>query len=81
MKFPPPEEQRKLIRQWEETGRELERIRHEKLRNMPYHWEDVDALLSIADAFPPPSRTTSGLVDQQYWFMRARKKAFGNDLP
>jgi hypothetical protein len=74
VKFPPPEEQRKLIRQWEETGRELERIRREKLRNMPYHWEDVDALLSLADAFPPPSRTTSGLVEQQYWFMRARER-------
>lgn len=74
VKFPSPEEQRKLIRQWEETGRELERIRREKLRNMPYNWEDVDALLSVADAFPPPSRTTSGLVEQQYWFMRARER-------
>jgi len=47
MTQPTREEQRRLVRQWEETGRELERIRKEALRGMPYRWEDVDALLEL----------------------------------
>lgn len=39
-------------RQWEETGRELERIRREKLRGMPYDWEE-----GIKAAFPEYTET------------------------
>lgn len=39
---------------------------------MPYNWADVDALLAIGEAFPREPRTTSGLVEMQRWFMRAR---------
>ncbi len=74
MKYPPPEEQKRLVKQWEETGRELERMRLEKLAGKPYDWKEVDELLSIGDRFPQPSRTTSGLVEMQYWFMKAREK-------
>lgn len=74
MKHPTREEQRALVRQWEETGRELERIRREKLRGMPYNWEDVDALLALGDANPGPPRTTSGLIEMQRLFMLARER-------
>ncbi|HOZ50127.1 MAG TPA: hypothetical protein PLO37_25965 [Candidatus Hydrogenedentes bacterium] len=74
MKHPTRGEQRALVRQWEETGRELERIRREALRDMPYNWADVDALLSLGDEFARESpRKTSGLVEMQRWFMLARK--------
>lgn len=72
MNHPTREEQRALVRQREATGRELERIRREALRGMPYNWKDVTALLSIGDAWQCPPRTESGLVEMQYWFMRGR---------
>ncbi len=40
MNRPTVEEQRQLVRQWEETGRELSRMRWEALRALPYNWED-----------------------------------------
>lgn len=74
MKHPTREEQRKLVRQWEETGRELERIRRDALRDMPYNWADVDALLALGDECARVSRTTSGLVEMQRWFMKRRQQ-------
>lgn len=71
MNRPSREEQRGLVRQMEATGRELERVRRERLRGMPYIWADVDALLSLGDHCGSPSRTTSGLVEMQRWFMKA----------
>ena len=75
MKHPSMEEQRELVRQREETGRELCRLRREALRGLPYNWEDVDALLSLCDGFVEmPSRKSSGLVEMQRWFMRGHPK-------
>lgn len=71
MTHPTLEEQRELIRKMEETGRELERIRREALRGMPYNWKDVDALLELGDSFDGPPRLTSGLVEMQKIFMKA----------
>jgi len=73
MKHPTREEQRNLVRQWEATGRELERIRRDALRDMPYNWADVDALLALGDEYAGVSRKTSGLVEMQRWFMSGRK--------
>ena len=70
MNGPTQEEQRALVRQWEKTGRELDRIRREALRGLPYNWEDVDALLELGDCYDGPPRLDSGLVDMQYWFMK-----------
>ncbi len=72
MKFPSREEQKRILLQWEETGRELERIRLESLRAMPYNWQDVDALLELAALAPLPERTESGLTEMQRLFMKAR---------
>ena len=74
MKGPTHEEQREIVRQWEETGRELERIRRNALRGMEYNWAEVDALLEIGCNYDGPPRTTSGLVEMQRWFMRARPR-------
>jgi len=71
MKSPTYEEQRNLVRQWETTGRELERIRRDALRGAEYNWADVDALLEIGCQYDGPPRTTSGLVEMQRWFMMA----------
>jgi hypothetical protein len=71
VKFPSREEQRRLVRKWEETGRKLERMRRDALRGMEYNWEHVDALLQLADSYDGPPRTTSGLVEMQRWFMNA----------
>jgi hypothetical protein len=74
MKTPTREEQRQLVVQWEATGRELERMRREALRGMPYNWADVDALLELGDRSGCQSRTTSGLVEMQCWFMKAARR-------
>ena len=71
MKHPTREEQRNLVRQWDTTGRELEALRRNTLRGMAYNWADVDALLAIGDLGDRPSRSTSGLVEMQHWFMKA----------
>lgn len=71
MKRPTLEEQKHLVRLWEETGRELERMRREKLRNMPFNWKDVDTLLQLGEGYTGPPRTTSGLVEMARYFMRA----------
>jgi hypothetical protein len=73
MKGPTREEQRSLVRQWETTGQELERIRREALRGMPYNWADVDALLELGDSYDGPPRVSSGLVEMQRWFMKAAR--------
>ena len=79
MRSPTRDEQRDLVRQWETTGRELERIRRDALRGMKYNWADVDTLLELGDHCDIPPRTTSGLVEMQRWFMKARGPA--EDLP
>ena len=72
MNFPNEAEQRKLVKQWDETGRKLSAIKREALRNMPYNWKDVDALLQLGDTYDGPPRTTSGLVEMQRLFMKQR---------
>ena len=71
MNRPTLEEQRHLVRQWDDTGRELEQIRKKALRGLVYKWEDVDALLSLGDNYDGPPRLTSGLEDMQAVFMKA----------
>ncbi len=73
MKRPDREEQRHIVEQWESTGRELEQMRRENLRNMPYNWEEVDAVLSLAEYYDGSPRETSGLVEMQRLFMSRRK--------
>lgn len=74
MKTPNREEQRRLVRQWDATGRELERMRREALRNMPYNWVDVDALLELGADCPPRADGGSGLVEMQRLFKKAARR-------
>jgi len=73
MKRPTIDQQRELVQGWSRTGRELERLRRENLRGLPYRWEDVDALLELGDSYNGPPRLTSGLVEMQRWFMQAAR--------
>lgn len=79
MNMPDRDEQRKLVKQWAHTGRELDEIRREELRDMPYDWKAVDSLLQLADSYDGPERTTSGLVEMQRYFMKLYPKYFPVD--
>ena len=87
MKFPDIDEQRRLVRQWAETGRELDAMRKKALRGMPYNVEQVDALLPLAEHYDGPPRFGEGEVEMQYYFMKhpkhpksaAHKQDAGND--
>ncbi|MBI1319215.1 MAG: hypothetical protein GC168_09760 [Candidatus Hydrogenedens sp.] len=68
MKHPTREEQRALVQQWKATGEELDRMRREKLRGMPWDPKAVAALLVLGEG--QPSRTSSGLEEQQRLFMK-----------
>lgn len=75
MKRPTLEEQKRLVRQMEETGKEVDRIRREALRGMPYNWRDVVALLELGDNYDGPPRFAEGMVEMQRLFMiEARRK-------
>jgi hypothetical protein len=54
------------------AGTELERIRREELRNLDTY-RAIELLCGNADYTTPPRapRPTSGLVEQQRWFMKA----------
>jgi hypothetical protein len=68
------EQQRILVRQWQETGDELQRQRNATLRGQPYRWEDVVALLDLGDAYDGPPRVTSGLVEMQRLFQASVRR-------
>ena len=74
MRLPTIEEQKELVRKWEETGRLLEEMRREALRDKPYDWKEVDALLSLGEGVDLPPRTPDGLVEMQRIFMKAHNR-------
>ena len=63
---------KRWVQTWKETGPELERLRREDLRRL-----DVDRAIALlcgpADYTVPPRapKPTSGLIEQQRWFMKA----------
>ncbi len=74
MKKPTSDEQRQLVRQWEKTGPLLERIRREALRDKPYDWREVDAVLELGFRDGIPTRSSEGIIEMQRWFMKAAKR-------
>jgi hypothetical protein len=64
-----------MVAHWQRIGPELERIRRWELRNFDYkaHWKAIDAMLQLACERAVP-RTTSGLVELQRVFARARRR-------
>lgn len=61
---------------WIRAGKELEAIRRDELRNLDVQ-KAIAALCGPADYFSEPRATkpTSGLIEQQYWFMKAAEQA------
>ena len=61
------------VEHWQKVGPKLDAIRRKELRNFKHedHIEEIDALLEIGSRFGTP-RTTTGLVEQQRLFQKAR---------
>ena len=65
---------RAWVENWAKAGPKLEEIRRRELRALKYedHVEIIDALLDMGVRFGT-ARTTSGLVQQQRLFQKARQ--------
>jgi uncharacterized protein YcbX len=72
-----PEEQKRWMAQWREAEVALLEVKREELRALSDEeaLAVCDILLAEADEFyiPPRAKTSSGLVEQQRIFMRARR--------
>lgn len=66
---------KKWVETWEQAGPILEEIRKEELRNFDYqkNKQIIDEMLQWAVDHAEP-RFSSGLVEQQRWFMKMREK-------
>ncbi len=74
------EEAREFVKRWKKAGPALEKIRREELRNLSHEdcQKQIQALLEIGSQ-NRQIRTTSGLIEQQRIFQKARKRSdFGN---
>lgn len=72
MNRPTLEQQRYLVKLWDTTGPELERIRRAELRGKEYDAAEVEGLLSLAEGYDGPPRFAEGMVEMQRIFMKAR---------
>ena len=63
---------KRWVQVWKEAGPRLDRVRREELRRLDPQ-RAIALLCGEADYTRPPRapRPTSGLVEQQRWFMRA----------
>jgi hypothetical protein len=63
---------RRWVETWKQAAPRLERLRRQELRNLDGR-RALAILCGPADYTVPPreARKTSGLVDQQRWFMKA----------
>ena len=66
---------KRWVETWKEAGPELERLRREELRRLPPE-SSIGLLCGPADYTVPPRapKPTSGLVEQQRWFMKAHSR-------
>ncbi len=62
---------RRWVKTWQQAGPRLERVRREELRRLDPQ-RAIALLCGEADYTVPPRapRPTSGLVEQQRWFMK-----------
>ena len=72
----PVENDAAWVKHWQRVGPLLEEIRREELRNFKHedNVELIDSLLEMGCRLGPP-RTTSGLVELQGLFQKARRKS------
>jgi hypothetical protein len=70
-----PAEQRRWMQQWREAAIALDEVRRDELANLTEReaWRQIEAVLSLAPHYRRLSRT-SGLVKQQAWFHKLKKK-------
>lgn len=63
------------VRAWQEAGTFMEQLRRDELRRLDPQ-RAIARLCGPADYRTPPRapKPTSGLVEQQYWFMKARRR-------
>jgi len=63
---------RRWVETWKLAGADLERIRRQELRELDVY-RAIELLSGPGDYTAPPRapRPTSGLVEQQFWFMQA----------
>ena len=66
---------KRWVQTWKKAGPELERLRREELRRMDPE-RSIELLCGPADYTVPPRapKPTSGLVEQQRWFMKAYRR-------
>ena len=66
---------RRWVQGWKEAGLRLDRVRREELRRLDPQ-RAIALLCGEADYTRPPRapRPTSGLIEQQRWFMRAASR-------
>jgi len=64
------------LRAWKSAGPALERVRRDELRRLDGH-AAIALLTGPADytVEPRKARATSGLIEQQRWFAKARSRA------
>ncbi|MBI1784892.1 hypothetical protein HYR69_07095 [Candidatus Sumerlaeota bacterium] len=69
------EQGKKWVRTWREAGEALEQIRREELRHLDAR-HALELLCGPADYTVPPRapKPTSGLIEQQRLFMKARRR-------
>lgn len=69
------EQVKQWARTWQATGKALEEIRREELRAIDGK-RAIELLCGPADYMTPPRapKPTSGLVDQQFWFMKVGRR-------
>lgn len=67
---------RRWMAAWKAAGPALEEVRRRELRSLDGH-KAIALLTGTADyrAEPRKARASSGLVEQQRWFMKARSHA------
>jgi hypothetical protein len=60
------------VNAWKEAGAAMEQLRRDELRRLD-GYRAIELLCGAADYTIPPRapKPTSGLVEQQYWFMKA----------
>jgi hypothetical protein len=65
---------KRWVETWKLAGEDLERIHRKELRELDIH-RAIELLCGAADYTSPPRapKPTSGLVEQQRWFMKARR--------
>jgi hypothetical protein len=64
------------VEHWQRVGPILEKIEHEELRAFRFEesWELVDGLLQLGFDVPnSKDRNSSGLIEQQRYFAKARR--------